>query len=57
LERPFQGIGFADFLMNLPQDKFEYTLMVKKFARQIKCSVEVYSQIGGPYILLRKWLN
>lgn len=57
LERPFQCIGLEDFFKGVPQDKSEFTLLVKSFAKKIKCSVDVLSSIGGPYFLLRKWLR
>jgi hypothetical protein len=57
LEKPFQGIGMGDFILGKPQDKSEFSLLVKSFARKIKCSVEVHSAIGGPYFLLRKSLK
>ncbi|MEK7228010.1 MAG: hypothetical protein AAB681_01485 [Patescibacteria group bacterium] len=57
LERPFQCVGLGDFLLGIPQEKSEFALLVKAFARKIKCSVEIHSDIGGPYFLLRKWLK
>lgn len=47
-------IGMGEFLSGIPQKGRELSLDIKKFARKLKCKVDIHSDIGGPYFLLRK---
>ncbi|MFA5954700.1 MAG: hypothetical protein WC817_04150 [Patescibacteria group bacterium] len=57
LERPFQSDGTADFFQGKPQKKWEISLAVKKLARELHCSIEIASEITGPYFLIHKPLS
>ncbi len=55
IERPFQFDGsFIEAFDRIPQNKFKLSMALKKFARKMKCKIEIISDIGGPYFLIQK---
>jgi len=56
LEKPFQFDSeiAAGFILRKPQNQWTISLALKKIARKMKCTIEISSEIGGPYFLLKK---
>lgn len=63
LEKPFQTMGIKESVGDVfsgertPQDQWEISLAIKKLIRELKCKIEIDSEIGGPHFLIRKPLN
>jgi hypothetical protein len=57
IDRPFQFgryAGAAEFMQRRPQDQYELSLWMKLFCKEMKCTLKVESNIGGPHFLIRK---
>ncbi|MES3005447.1 MAG: hypothetical protein V4664_00710 [Patescibacteria group bacterium] len=54
IAKPFQFLGIEDFLRNKLKEEYEMSIRMKELASEEGCTIEISSELGGPYYLVRK---